>query len=111
MYKIPNLNTMSAFEVNNIIGTAYPVAALPEHYIESTQFKSWHDLFPEETEFHIPDHLYITDFILRSQADLDKLMVDLRLNPKRYVHLSFFGGKNKKYKEPSDSSEIRKAKK
>ena len=49
--------------------------------------------------------------INQTAADLDKLMVDLRLNPKRYVHLSFFGSKNKKYKEPSDSSEIRKAKK
>jgi hypothetical protein len=74
MYKIPNLNTMSAFEVNNIIGTAYPVAALPEHYIESIQFNSWRDLFPEETEFHIPDQLYVQDFIIRSQADLDKII-------------------------------------
>jgi len=74
MYKIPNLNTMSAFEVNNIIGTAYPLAALPEHYIESTQFKTWRDLFPEETEFHIPDHLYVQDFIIRSQSDLDKVI-------------------------------------
>ena len=65
---------MSAFEVNNIIGTAYPIAALPEHYTESTQFKSWHDLFPEEPEFHIPDHLYVQDFIVRSQADLDKII-------------------------------------
>ena len=65
---------MSAFEVNNIIGQAYPVAALPEHYIESTHFKSWQDLFPEEPEFHIPDHLYVQDFIVRSQADLDKII-------------------------------------
>jgi phospholipid/cholesterol/gamma-HCH transport system substrate-binding protein len=55
------------------------------------------------------DQLYHN--INQTALDLEKLMVDLRLNPKRYVHLSFFGGKNKKYKEPSDSSEIRKVKK
>lgn len=49
--------------------------------------------------------------INQSAADLDKLMVDLRLNPKRYVHLSLFGGKNKKYKEPTvDTTSVKKSK-
>jgi phospholipid/cholesterol/gamma-HCH transport system substrate-binding protein len=49
--------------------------------------------------------------INQSAADLDKLMVDLRLNPKRYVHLSLFGGKNKKYKEPTvDTASVKKSK-
>ena len=30
----------------------------------------------------------------RSLADLDKLLIDFRLAPKRYVHLSVFGKKN-----------------
>jgi phospholipid/cholesterol/gamma-HCH transport system substrate-binding protein len=38
----------------------------------------------------------------QSSRDLDRLLVDLRLNPKRYVNVSVFGGGNKKYKE-SDS--------
>lgn len=42
----------------------------------------------------------------QSSRDLDKLLVDLRLNPKRYVHISVFGGSNKKYKEP-DSLKIK----
>lgn len=36
----------------------------------------------------------------QSARDLDKLLIDLRLNPKRYVHVSVFGSGNKKYKEP-----------
>lgn len=49
--------------------------------------------------------------INQTAADLDKLMVDLRLNPKRYVHLSLFGGKNKKYKEPAvDTASVKKSK-
>lgn len=40
----------------------------------------------------------------QSSKDLDKLLVDLRLNPKRYVSLSIFGGGSKKYKEPDTTS-------
>lgn len=40
----------------------------------------------------------------QSSKDLDKLLVDLRLNPKRYVSLSLFGGGGKKYKEPDSTS-------
>lgn len=55
------------------------------------------------------DALY--NHINQTAADLDKLMVDLRLNPKRYVHLSLFGGKNKKYKEPTvDTTSVKKSK-
>lgn len=42
--------------------------------------------------------------LTQSSKDLDKLLVDLRLNPKRYVSLSMFGGSNKKYKEPDSTS-------
>lgn len=42
----------------------------------------------------------------QSSRDLDRLLVDLRLNPKRYVNVSVFGGRSKKYKE-SDSLKIR----
>ena len=31
----------------------------------------------------------------QSIKDLDKLMLDLQKNPKRYVHFSLFGGKDK----------------
>lgn len=42
----------------------------------------------------------------QSSRDLDRLLVDLRMNPKRYVHISVFGGGNKKYQE-SDSLKIK----
>ncbi len=42
----------------------------------------------------------------QSSRDLDRLLVDLRLNPKRYVNVSVFGGRSKKYKEP-DSLKIK----
>ena len=31
----------------------------------------------------------------KSSADLDKLLIDLRVNPKRYIHFSVFGRKDK----------------
>lgn len=46
----------------------------------------------------------------QSSKDLDKLLVDLRLNPKRYVSLSLFGGGSKKYKEPDSTSTSTKSK-
>ncbi len=48
------------------------------------------------------DNLYKN--LTQSSKDLDRLLVDLRLNPKRYVSLSVFGGSNKKYKEPDSTS-------
>ncbi|UKJ05968.1 MlaD family protein [Solitalea lacus] len=36
----------------------------------------------------------------KTAADLDKLMVDFRLNPKRYVHFSMFGKKPSQYTTP-----------
>ncbi len=46
----------------------------------------------------------------QSSKDLDKLLVDLRLNPKRYVSLSLFGGGGKKYKDPDSTSTSTKSK-
>lgn len=43
------------------------------------------------------DSLY--NNLTKSAADLDKLFVDLRENPKRYVHFSLFGKKDKSNKE------------
>jgi phospholipid/cholesterol/gamma-HCH transport system substrate-binding protein len=39
------------------------------------------------------DSLY--NALEQSAVDLDKLLVDLRENPKRYVHISVFGGRSK----------------
>ena len=39
------------------------------------------------------DSLYST--LTRTMADLDSLLIDLRYNPKRYIHFSIFGRKNK----------------
>ena len=63
---------MSSFDVDSLL-RMHPIASLPEHYLESTQFKSWIDLFPEESDFHIPDHLYVEDLTISSQTDLDKI--------------------------------------
>lgn len=40
------------------------------------------------------DKLYLN--LKSSSENLDKLMIDLKANPKRYVHFSLFGGKEKK---------------
>ena len=47
-------------------------------------------------KFAKDDSLYI--YLQRSANDLDKLLVDLRENPKNYVHFSLFGGKKSKEK-------------
>ncbi len=39
------------------------------------------------------------DNLQNTAADLDKLVIDLKANPKRYVHISVFGGKEKKSKK------------
>ena len=39
------------------------------------------------------DSLYVA--LEKSATDLDKLLIDLKANPKRYVQISLFGGKSK----------------
>lgn len=46
------------------------------------------------------DELY--DNMLRTSKNLDLLLQDFRLNPKRYVNVSVFGKKQKKYEVPED---------
>ena len=47
------------------------------------------------------DKLYTN--LQQSSADLDKLIIDLKANPKRYVSLSLFGGKDKKATNTTDN--------
>jgi len=47
------------------------------------------------------DKLY--DNLERSSKQLELLLQDLRLNPKRYVHISVFGKNNKPYEKPTDT--------
>ena len=42
-------------------------------------------------KFATDDSLYV--YLQRAAEDLDKLLIDLRENPKRYVHFSLFGGR------------------
>ncbi len=43
------------------------------------------------------------DNLESTSKQLELLLQDLRLNPKRYVHISVFGKNNKPYEKPSDS--------
>lgn len=72
---------MSQFNANatrddfeNIIGIPYNINLLPTHIIESTQFKCWQNLFPEETEYVIKESIFVKDLIIRSQEDLDRII-------------------------------------
>ena len=47
------------------------------------------------------DKLY--DNLEKTSKQLELLLQDLRLNPKRYVHISVFGKKNTPYEKPTDS--------
>jgi len=47
------------------------------------------------------DKLY--DNLEKTSKQLELLLQDLRLNPKRYVHISVFGKKNAPYEKPTDS--------
>ncbi|MFL1895122.1 MlaD family protein [Aquimarina sp. 2-A2] len=47
------------------------------------------------------DKLY--DNLERTTKQLELLLEDLRLNPKRYVHISVFGKKSEPYEQPGDS--------
>lgn len=61
-------------KTDNIIGTPYDISTLPAHIIESEHFKDWQILFLEETHFYIKDNIFVTDFNIRSQADLDRII-------------------------------------
>jgi len=61
-------------EIENIIGTPYNIHLLPIHILESTLFKCWQNLFPEETEYCIRDKLFVKDFSIKSQEDLDRII-------------------------------------
>ena len=43
--------------------------------------------------------------LTHAAANMDKLMIDLKANPKRYVSFSIFGGGGKKSKEPKEPKE------
>lgn len=47
------------------------------------------------------DKLY--DNLSKTSKELELLLQDLRLNPTRYINVSFFGKKNKPYVKPADS--------
>ena len=47
------------------------------------------------------DQLYVN--LERSSRQMEQLIQDLKLNPKRYVHFSLFGKKPKQYTPPKDS--------
>jgi phospholipid/cholesterol/gamma-HCH transport system substrate-binding protein len=48
------------------------------------------------------DSLY--NHLNQSSADLDKLLIDVKANPRRYVHFSVFGKKNKPSPEPTKNN-------
>lgn len=66
--------TATKDDFENIIGIPYNINLLPTHIIESTQFKCWQNLFPEETEFVIKESIFVKDLIIRSQKDLDDII-------------------------------------
>lgn len=49
------------------------------------------------------DELYVN--LEKASKQLEELLQDLKLNPKRYMHFSVFGKKNKEYVEPEDRDE------
>ena len=61
-------------ETDNIMGTSYDINTLPAHIIESEHFKNWQNLCLEETHFYIKDNIFVTDFNIRSQTDLDRII-------------------------------------
>ena len=87
---------------------SYPVDTLPEHYLESTHFKNWRDLFPEEPEFHIHDNLYIENFVIHSQADLDKIIeAEHAYGFTSKVHKIIFRNTERYWSEDPNSSPFR----
>ena len=44
--------------------------------------------------------------LAQSSKELELLLEDMRLNPKRYVHFSLFGRKNKEYEPPTEKDTI-----
>jgi hypothetical protein len=57
----------------NIIKT-YNVSELPDIITGSTYFSTWRGLFPEDQVICLNEDLYITDFTIHSQQELDRLI-------------------------------------
>lgn len=50
------------------------VNMLPDFILESQQFYSWRGLFPDETIFHIPDYLLLSNLDIKSQKNIDTIL-------------------------------------
>jgi hypothetical protein len=61
-------------DIENIIGISYNIHILPTHIVESTQFKCWQKLFPEETDYIIKESIFVKDLIIKSQEDFDRII-------------------------------------
>ena len=64
---------MSKFDIT-IEMIDYIVATLPEHILESSHFKNWREIFPEEHIFPCYNNIYLENLEIRSQEDLDKII-------------------------------------
>ena len=56
------------------INKTYYVSELPDIITGSTLFRTWRGLFPEDQEICLNEELYITDFTIHSQQELDRLI-------------------------------------
>lgn len=57
----------------NILKT-YHISELPDIITGSTYFRNWRNLFPEDQEICLNEDIYITDFTIHSQQELDRLL-------------------------------------
>ena len=95
-------------EIDNIIGSPHNISELPTHIIESTQFKCWQSLFPEETEYCIKDNLFVKDFNIKSQADLDRIIdADCELGFNQNTRIEILKNIEYFWKEDPNSAPIR----
>ena len=98
----------NAREIENIIGTPYNIHLLPNHIIESTQFKCWQNLFPEETEYCIRDSIFVKDLVIQSQEDFDKIIeADCELGFNQETRMEIFKNMEYYWNENPNSAPIR----
>ena len=97
----------TAKEIKNVIGKPYNIHILPAHIIESTQFKCWQNLFPEETEYCIRDSIFVKDLIIQSQEDLDKIIeAECELGFNQETRMEIFKNMEYYWNENPNSSPI-----
>ena len=85
--------------------TTHSCVYLPDHIIKSTHFANWRALFPDDTNIDILDDVFISNFVVSSQDDFDRIIrADCYFGFERDVYTTIFRNLDRYWREDPHSS-------